>query len=202
MRFYPAAPRPRRVTLALDALVLATLLLFAKLGLEVHDAVDELSEIGRGVEAAGGSVQRALTQAADGVQGVPLVGGELADQLRRAGATASGEALTAGREGQERVHELARTLGWLTFVIPAVLVIAQYAPPRIGQVRRLTAAAQLMPAGSAHPQLLAMRAAFSLPYPDLLRHTSDPFGDLERGEYDGLVAAALEDAGLPAATAR
>lgn len=41
-----------------------------------------------------------------------------------------------------------------------------------------------------------MRAAFSLPYPALARHTSDPFGDLVAERYDPLVAAALEDAGL------
>jgi hypothetical protein len=41
-----------------------------------------------------------------------------------------------------------------------------------------------------------MRAAFSLPYGQLLQYTRDPLGDLEDGRYDALVAAALEDAGL------
>ena len=44
--------------------------------------------------------------------------------------------------------------------------------------------------------LLARRAAFGLPYCVLLRHTRDPLGDLAAERYDGLVAAALEDAGL------
>jgi hypothetical protein len=43
-----------------------------------------------------------------------------------------------------------------------------------------------------------MRAAFSLPYGQLLAYTRDPIGDLEDGRYDALVAAALEDAGLRA----
>jgi hypothetical protein len=45
-------------------------------------------------------------------------------------------------------------------------------------------------------RLLAMRAAFSMPYGQLLQYTRDPIGDLEGGRYDALVAAALEDAGL------
>ena len=41
-----------------------------------------------------------------------------------------------------------------------------------------------------------MRAAFALPYGELLRFTRDPLGDLEAGRYDALVDAALDDAGL------
>ena len=47
-------------------------------------------------------------------------------------------------------------------------------------------------------RLLAMRAAFSLPYGQLLLYTRDPLGDLASERYDALVAAALEDAGLRA----
>ena len=43
-----------------------------------------------------------------------------------------------------------------------------------------------------------MRAAFTLPYDDLLRYTPDPFGDLAHERYDALVAAALEEVGLQA----
>jgi hypothetical protein len=41
-----------------------------------------------------------------------------------------------------------------------------------------------------------MRAAYVLPYERLIRYTRDPLADLESGRYDGLVAAALDDAGL------
>jgi len=41
-----------------------------------------------------------------------------------------------------------------------------------------------------------MRAAFSLPYGDLLRFTRDPLGDLEAERYDPLVTAAFEEVGL------
>jgi hypothetical protein len=45
-------------------------------------------------------------------------------------------------------------------------------------------------------RLIAMRAAFAVPYETLLRYTSDPLGDLSAERYDGLIAAVLEDSGL------
>lgn len=41
-----------------------------------------------------------------------------------------------------------------------------------------------------------MRAAFGLPFRELLPCTRDPFGDLAEVRYDVLIAAALADAGL------
>jgi hypothetical protein len=72
------------------------------------------------------------------------------------------------------------------------------APERIAQIRSLTAGARLLRAGDdpERPRALAQRAAFSLPYGQLLLYTPDPLGDLAAQRYDALVAAAFEDAGL------
>jgi hypothetical protein len=43
-----------------------------------------------------------------------------------------------------------------------------------------------------------MRAAFALPYGQLLQYTKDPIGDLAAERYEPLVKAVLEDAGLRA----
>jgi hypothetical protein len=77
-------------------------------------------------------------------------------------------------------------------------VLTRWLPGRIDQVRKLRAASSVLGerATEERRRLLAMRAAFSLPYGQLLRYTRDPLGDLEGGRYDALVAAALEDAGL------
>jgi hypothetical protein len=45
-------------------------------------------------------------------------------------------------------------------------------------------------------RLLAMRAAFGLPYGTLIGYTRDPLGDLADARYDSLVSAALDDAGI------
>ena len=48
----------------------------------------------------------------------------------------------------------------------------------------------------ADARLVAMRAAFSLPYAQLLAYTKDPLGDLASERYGPLVDAALEEVGL------
>ncbi|MDQ5821538.1 MAG: hypothetical protein M3540_08865 [Actinomycetota bacterium] len=99
-----------------------------------------------------------------------------------------------GERGEDDVHGLANLLGLVTFAIPAAFLCWQYVPARLTHVRRLTAAERVL--RGAEPRAVAMRAAFALPYGELLRFTRDPLGDLEAGRYDALVDAALDDAGL------
>jgi len=199
MRLYPSLPAPRQRTLLVDALVLAGVLLFAWLGTQVHGSVLELRTLSRGVIQAGTSVQDTLREAGDAVGGAPIVGGQLRDTLQDAGRDTGGAVAATGRESAERVTSLANLLGWLTFVIPTILLLARYLPDRIAQIRRLTFGERLLrgsPLTAERRRAVAMRAAFGLPYGALLRHTRDPLGDLEAGRYDALVAAELEAAGL------
>ena len=197
MRFYPQVPSQRAATLVSDLLVLGLLLLFAWLALKVHGAVDDLAVLGRGVHDAGAAVEGGFDRAAAAVEEAPVVGGELADGLREAGEGTGGEVADVGREGEDAVHAAANVLGLVTFLVPALLVLAHSLPRRVGQVRRLTAATRVLAqVGGERERLLAMRAAFSLPYGRLLHYTPDPLGDLAEGRYDALVTAALEDAGL------
>jgi len=187
-----------------DLLAIALLVLFAWVGLKVHDAVDRLAVLGEGVQASGGAIEKGFDSAADAVDGTPVVGDEIGDGLRSAGEGSGGEVVDLGEEGEEGAHDLANVLGFVTFALPALLVIVVWLPGRIGQIRRLRAASQVV-GDRATPErrrLLAMRAAFSLPYGQLLAYTRDPLGDLEDGRYDALVAAALEDAGLRAEPVR
>jgi hypothetical protein len=198
MRFYPALPAQRVRTVLRDLAVLLLLFLFAWLGLKVHNAVDQLAVLGTGVEDAGTEIQGGFDTAAEAVAGVPIVGGDLADGLRDAGRVSGGELAERGQAGRESVHQLANLLGLVTFLIPAFLVLSLTLPDRISQIRGLAAAERVL-GGALDPdrrRLLAMRAAFSLPYGELVRYTRDPFGDLAAGRYDALIAAALEEAGL------
>jgi hypothetical protein len=197
MRFYPDIPSQRAATIVSDLVVLSLLVLFAWLGFKVHDTVDRLAVLGEGVRDAGESVQGGFQTAADAVEEAPLVGDDVAGGLREAGEGTGGNVAEIGREGEERVHRTADLLGFLTFLIPSVLLLFQAAPPRIALVRRLTAASRVLRGGDGERErLLAMRAAFSLPYGELLHYTDDPFGDLAAGRYDALVSAAFEEAGL------
>jgi hypothetical protein len=200
MRLYPDIPTRRSATVLRDAAVLTLLIVFAWLGLAVHDAVDRLAVLGEGVQATGESVQGGFDAAADAVDDAPVVGGPLADAFEGAGEETGGEVADLGERGESGVHSLANLLGLIFFGLPAALVLIWYLPPRLGQARRLTAADRVL-RGQDDPErrrLVAMRAAFALPYGELLRHTKDPLGDLAAERYDPLVEAALEAEGLRA----
>ena len=198
MRLYPTQRFKRSRAIATDVATLLAVLLFAWLGSAVHDAVDELSDLGKGVRGAGTAVQDGFRSAGDAVDGVPLVGDEIGDGLRGAGQESGGAVEESGKKGEDAAHDLADLLGLLVFLLPTGLVLVWVLPGRIEQVRRLTAASKVLsdPDDAERARLLASRAAFGLPYGQLARHTQDPIGDLQAGRHDGLLAALFEDAGL------
>ena len=199
MRLYPQLEGPRNRAVIADIASIILLVLFAWAGVQVHDAVDRLAVLGEGVQATGGAVQGGFESAAEAVDGTPVVGDDIADGLRSAGEESGGEVVQLGEEGEDSAHDLAIVLGLVTFGLPALLLLAQWLPGRIDQVRTKLKAASAVLGDRATPErrrLLAMRAAFSLPYGQLLLYTRDPLGDLASERYDALVAAALEDAGL------
>ena len=198
MRFYPDLPGQRLDLIARDVAALLALVLFGKIALEVHDAVDQLAVLGDGVESAGNAVTGGFDSAADAVDGTPLVGDELGDALRGAGSGSGGEVADLGRGGAGAAHDLANLLGLVFFLFPTALLLLWALPPRVRQIRRLNAAASVLrdPASPERRELLAARAAFGLPYGVLLRYTDDPIGDLQAGRFDALVRAELEQAGL------
>jgi hypothetical protein len=198
MRIYPDIPVRRANAVSRDAATLFALVLLALLGLWIYHAVDSLTILGRGVHDAGTAVQTGFTTAADKVDGVPLVGGSIAGGLRDAGSATGGNVADAGTRGEQRVHRLAILLGAIVFLLPAALLLSRWLPQRLQQIRTLTNAEQVLATGGDEERrrLVAMRAAFALPYATLLAHTRDPIGDLAAGRYDALVDAVAEDAGL------
>jgi hypothetical protein len=197
MRLYPEQRAARVDAIARDLATVLALVLFALVALKVHDAVDKLAVLGDGVETAGKGVSSGFDSAADAVDGTPIVGDELGDAFRGAGEGTGGEVEELGRGGAGAAHDLADLLGLLFFGLPSAVLLLWALPPRVRQVRRLNEAvralAELTP---ERRRLVAMRAAFGMPYGELLRFTPDPLGDLEAGRYDALVAAELDRAGL------
>ncbi|MFN8132202.1 MAG: hypothetical protein U0R70_11705 [Solirubrobacteraceae bacterium] len=198
MRFYPQLSGPRARTIALDAAAVLLIAVFAWSGIKVHDTVIELNALSRGVTDAGQAVNGGFDRAADAVGDVPLVGGALRDGLRGAGGATGGNVAAAGRAGESAVSDTARLLGWVTFGLPTLVLLAFYLPLRAIQVRRLSRAHQMLggPVSDERRRLLAMRAAFGLSWSDLASYTQDPIGDLEAGRLDPLVAALYADAGM------
>ncbi len=200
MRYYPQLPARRTRAILADVVVVLLIVLFAWLGLKVHDTVADLASLGRGVQDAGRSVQSGFKDAGGVVGGVPLVGGALKDALNNAGAQTGGNAIALGKQGEAAVNDAANLLGWVVFAIPTLLVLLWAIPRRVIRVRRMNAAVRILQ-GAESPErrrLLAMRAAFDLPYGTLLSYTTDPIGDLAEGRYEPLLKAVFEDAGLRA----
>jgi hypothetical protein len=217
MTFYPR--RRRTATLARDAATILLVVLFAWIGVKVHDGVAELASLGRGLQDAGSAVGGTARDAADAVRGgfgsaadaldgTPLIGGDVAGALRSAGdsvtapvesagADSARRLIAAGRDSEAKAYRTANLLGWLTFGLPTLLLLGLRVPPRIRQVRDLTAARRVLYAAPLDPDRereLARRAAYSLPYAALLAHTPDPIGDLLAGRHEGLLAALREAA--------
>jgi hypothetical protein len=200
VKLYPSQPAARRRTLASDVLALLLVVLFGVLGLKVYDTVDELAVLGTGVKDAGGAVTEGFGAAGDAVSAAPLVGDELGEALGEAGEATGGPVEEAGREGEDAVHDLALLLGLLVFLLPTAVYLWQVAPRRLRQIRALSATSRAL-SGEMTParrQALAMRAAFGLPFGQLLRHTPDPIGDLVSDRYDPLLAALYEDTEMQA----
>jgi hypothetical protein len=198
VRLYPDLPGRRLDLIARDLATVLALVLFAKIALEIHDAVDKLAILGEGVESAGNAVTGGFGSAADAVDGTPVVGDDLGDALRGAGEGSGGEVADLGRGGAGAAHDLADLLGLVFFLLPSALLLLWALPPRVRQVRRLNAAARVLrdPGSPDREELLAARAAFGLPYGILLKYTNDPIGDLQAGRHEALVRAELEQAGL------
>jgi hypothetical protein len=198
MRIYPDIPMRRANTATRDAATIVALILLALIGLWVYHAVDSLTILGRGVHDAGSAVQDGFNSAADKVDGVPLVGDSIAGGLREAGGATGGNVAAAGTRGEERVHRLAILLGAITFLLPAAVLLSRMVPQRVQQIRTLNDAERVLATGGdpERRRLVAMRAAFALPYATLLAHTTDPLGDLAAGRLEPLLDAIAEDAGL------
>jgi hypothetical protein len=198
MRLYPGIPHRFASRVLADALVVTAIVLLALLGLAVRDTVNRLVVVPQGVREAGSAVQSGFHDAGDAVGHVPIIGGDLSDAFEGAGEGSGGRVEALGQEGIDRTHRLANLLGLLVFGLPAAAILAWYVPPRLALVRRLTNAAKVLDDRTSpeRRRLIAMRAAFALPFETLLRHTSDPLGDLAAERYDGLIAAMLDDTGL------
>ena len=216
MRLYPASPVARTRTATRDLVVLALLVLFAWMGMKVHDGILELTAVGREIQDSGraisvttrdtaGAIDGAFASAGGAVDGVPLVGEQIAGALRNAPRDATSELRATGDEqgskivrlGVEQVRRTetaANWAGWLVFLLPSSMLLIWAIPYRARQVAAMDTAQRTMSGAPEH--ILAARAAYSLDFKTLRRYTPDPFGDLAEGRYDQLVTALRREEGL------
>ena len=194
MRWY-AETGPLRVRQqVLDLAVLVWCWVFTQLGRSVHETVLGMQEPGRRLQSAGGDLGGSLGRAAEQAGGAPLVGDALREPLDAA-ARASQAVSDAGAAGQEAVAALALVLALVVALLPIAYVLARWLPYRVGYAREASAAARLR----GDVELLALRAAATLPMHRLARLGPEPVGRWRRGEpgaAEALAELELQTLGL------
>jgi hypothetical protein len=198
LHLYPDVPERRRSRMLRDAAVLAMLVFLVWMGRQVYVRVDSISVVASGVTTAGESVQGGFSDVADAVSGIPVVGGRLSDALSSSGSATGGNVASLGKQGEDAIHRTALLVGFLTFLIPALLLLGLTLPGRIRGIREMAEARQLL-VDDGNPErarLMALRAAMSLPVDHLLEYTEDPIGDLMAGRHDRLIDALYAESGL------
>jgi hypothetical protein len=198
LKLYPDVPERRRSRIVRDLVVAAMLVFLAWMGVWVYQRVDSITVLATGVTSAGESVQGGFSNVADAVSGLPVVGGKLSDALSSSGNATGGNVAGLGRQGEEAIHRTALLVGFLAFLIPAMLLLGLTLPGRLRGIREMGEAQRLLiDDGSPERQrLLAMRAALGLPVDHLLEYSDDPIGDLMAGRHDRLLEALYAESGL------
>ncbi len=197
MKLYADSPGRRGRQLLTDALVLAWIAGWIKLGSVVHELVSQLGRPGEAVASAGRSLERSLQDAADRAGDVPLIGDRLRDPLEAAGG--AGQRLQdAGLAGQAAVSRLALILALVVALIPILIVLSRWLPYRLAWIRSASAARRLTVSGD-DLDLFALRALTHQPLWRLARLGPDPAGAYlrrEPGARDALAALELDELGL------
>ena len=197
MKLYADLTGRRTLQILSDVGVLAWVALWAWVGRAVHDATTRLAAPGYTLQGAGSGFRDQMARAGQSVSDVPLVGDSLAEPFQRAG-NAGTSIEQAGKDLVSAVDSLALLLGWVTALVPIVLVVFVWAVLRGRFIRRATAAQRFIDE-AADLDLFALRAMARQPMSRLARVCDDPDGAWRRSDTEMIRALAvleLRDSGL------
>lgn len=166
---YPAA-RTRQIIADVVAVVVAVLVI--TVAVTVAAAIRALGGFGRDLEAAGLDFQSGLTDAAETLGGIPLIGGGIRGPFDLA-ADAGASVAEAGRQQQAFVELVATTTGWLIALLPLVLLTLVWLVPRIRFAVRSRRLRDMIAAGMT-ADTLAVRALSGAPLRELVAVHPDP----------------------------
>lgn len=180
-----------------DVLVLVWVYAWIRAGVWVHELVMRLAVPGQKLDSAGTGIADNLAEVSGKIDGVPIVGGELAGMFGDAAGAARSLA-GAGQQQQEVVADLATAITVALLVFPLGLVLLVWLPLRVRYALRAGAAVALRgsPAGR---DLLALRALANRPLRQLVRLDPDvarSWRDHEQSTVDALAALELRSLGL------
>ena len=197
MKLYADLDPRRTIQVVGDLLLVAWVVLWIWLADVVHDATMALAKPGRMLEAAGGALGDKLRDAGSAVDDIPYVGDDAAHPFDGAGSSAD-QVAAAGHSQVEAVQTLAFWLGLAVAMIPILIALAVYIPPRVRFVRRATAGQRFLDT-AADLDLFALRALARQPLHVLARISDDPVAGWRNRDPEvvgRLAALELKDSGL------
>lgn len=197
MKLYADTSGRRLLQITADLLFLAWLALWVLIGNTVHDGTLELTGPGVQLQESATGMASGLRDAGSALDGVPLVGDEVASPFERAAGGAD-QVADAGRSQVTAVESLAFWLRVVVIAIPVTVVAVTYLPGRVRFVRQATAGARFVDSGH-DLDLFALRALASQPMTVLARVSDDPAGAWRRGDPEvvrRLAEIELRDSGL------
>jgi len=197
MQLYSDVPTARVRQLVGDVVSLVVVVASIVAGVTVAAAISALAEVGRTVERAGADLQGTLSDAAEAIARLPIVGDAASSPISDASG-AGATLVDAGRQQQELVGQLALVAGLAIAVLPILVVLRTWVARRVAFVRR-AGDVRALAASAGGDDLLALRALAGQE-PRLLRAVAaDPVAAWRRGDPDAVRALAdlaLHDAGV------
>lgn len=201
LKFWSETPAARTREIVADVATWIWVAFWAVVGLKIHDVIAAFAEAGRVLQAGGTNIQGAGATLGNAMADVPLVGAGINDITTGAFDTAGDPFIYVGHELESMLILVARLLALLVVGVMVIPWLSRYLPWRAERLARVRAAHKVIRRSSgmsdaAMERALASRALNRLSYPELLEHTSDPFGDFAAGRYDRLARAELASVGL------
>lgn len=155
-----------------DFLVAAWVVAWIWIGHAVHDGTLALAEPGHRIQSSATSLGGSLRDAGGTLSDVPVVGSGVAEPFDRA-ADAADSIASAGDSEVAAAERLALWLGLSIALIPVLVVLALYLPPRVRFVREAGAGQRFVDA-DPDLRLFALRAMANQPMHVLARISDDP----------------------------
>ena len=202
LKFYSEGPTARARELVADLATWGWVALWAVIGARIHDAISQFAEAGRVLQGGGENIQGAGARLGEALRGLPLLGEGIDNLASGAFQTAGEPFIYVGQELESLLRFIARLLALLVVGVMVVPWLVRYVPwraSRLATVRAAHRAIRRAPhdvSTATMQRALATRALNRLSYPELLEHTSDPFGDFAAGRYERLAKAELASVGL------
>jgi len=201
VKLWSEVPGARAREVAADAGTALWVAVWILASRRLYEKLAEFAAAGRVIRDGGRNLEAAGGQIGDALGGIPMIGANVGELVRFAIAFAARPFLAVGSYLEHILLINAILFSLIVLVVPLALWLARYVPWRWERLKKLGAAQRVIRtapqiSGGEIEHLLASRALHRLSYEELLKYSSDPFGDWSHGHYGRLAQAELASVGL------